>query len=134
MACQTCPESDVPREAHDKSGFHECLSVVGADKRAHSGVCPEDTGGGEGRGELRSFGYEKGYFVGSYGYMVAFFERYARRCRTYYAYRIAGDKDVCIGWFAAPVDHHIVHAVCEDKESALGREHPYLDTCKFGYV
>ena len=105
--------------------------VVCADKRAYACIGAKDAGGRKGGGQLGSLGDEQRHFIGRDGHVVTFFERNMGGGGADDADGVAGHQDVGVRGLAAAVDHHIVQAMGEDQQCALGRIHANMDAGQF---
>ena len=115
-------------EQHDAAAHGAAARVV---VRGHEGpharIGAQDARLGQLRGELLAFAQQDVHLVGRDDHVVDLVVGYLARRGADERDRVARHQDVGVGGLAAAVEHHVVHAVAEDEQGPLRREHVHRD-------
>ena len=76
---------------------------------------------------MHAFADHEVHFFRGGAHVVNLVEGHTVARRANDTYGIVRHENVTIGWLAAAVQHHVVDAVPEDEQGALGGEHVDLD-------
>ena len=97
--------------------------VVRGDERPDPGIGAQDPRRGQRGGQLASLFEQQVHLIGRDPHVVPLVEAHVARGGADQRDRVAGDQDIGIGRLAAAVQDDAVHAMPEDQQRPLGREH-----------